>query len=140
MSGGEREPKLTDRLDERPRLKPANLREANARELGIRFAAGAATSVVVGLVTLAFGPHVGGILLAFPAILAASLTLIEKQEDAVEAREDARGAIAGGVALVFFAMATTTLITHLPGGVTLAIAAVVWLVAATSLYAAFWWG
>ena len=38
--------------------------------------------MVSGGVSLALGPRVGGILLAFPAILAASLTLIEEQEAA----------------------------------------------------------
>jgi len=40
------------------------------------------TSVAAGLVTLGFGARVGGILLGFPAIMAASLTLIEEEEHA----------------------------------------------------------
>lgn len=140
MSATTHEPELRDRVPEIPAMQPGKIREAGARALGVRFVAGALTSVAAGLVTIAFGPHVGGILLGFPAILAASLTLIAEEEDGVEAREDARGAIAGALALAAFALTVLVLVDHLPGGVTLLIAAAVWLLVAVGLYAAFWFG
>jgi hypothetical protein len=94
---------------------------------------------VAGATTLAFGPRVGGILLAFPAILAASLTLIEEQENSVDAREDARGAVAGGCALAIFAVVAALTLGHLPGAVALAIAAAAWLLVAMSIYVVLWW-
>ncbi len=97
MSSAAQEPSFLDRLDERPKIDSGKIAQTRPRELLYRFAAGALTSVISGAATLAFGPRVGGILLAFPAILAASLTLIEEQEDSLDAREDARGAIVGGV-------------------------------------------
>jgi hypothetical protein len=134
------EPTLTDRVDERPSFDPGKATKARPRDLAIRFVAGGLTSIAAGMVTLAFNARVGGILLAFPAILAASLTLIEQQEDSVDAREDARGAIAGGFALAVFAAVAAVSFGHVAGALALAVAALAWLVTAGLLYAAFWWG
>ena len=139
MSATSTEPTIRDRVDERPSLDPGKITEARPRDLAIRFAAGAATSVIAGAVTLAFGARVGGILLAFPAILAASLTLIEEQEDSLEAREDARGAIIGGGALMIFAAVAALSLRHLPGALALLIAAGAWLAAALLGYVILWW-
>jgi hypothetical protein len=130
---------VTDRLAEQPKLDIAELRKTPRRDLVIRFLAGAVTSVVSGVTTIAFGPRVGGVLLAFPAILAASLTLIEQQEDGVEAREDARGAIAGGCAMAMFALVAELTLGHVAGGLALVIAAAAWIAVAFGLYFALWW-
>lgn len=139
MSPTAEEPRLTDRLDEHPRLKASRITQTPPRDLVIRFVAGALTSVIAGIVTLLFGPRIGGVLLAFPAILAASLTLIEEQEDSVDAREDARGAIAGGLALALFALVVAVLVLHVPGGWAIATAGVAWALGAGGLYLALWW-
>lgn len=128
-----------ERVDEQPKLDLGKALKADPRGMLVRFAAGMLTSIVAGSLTLAFGPRVGGIMLAFPAILVASLTLIYRQEDAHEAREDARGAIAGGVALTVFAVVFTLLIGHTSGPLTLLIAAAAWVVVALGLYGALWW-
>jgi hypothetical protein len=60
------------------RLKPSALRETSPREYAIRFALGGAATVVAGLIAAGFGPVVGGLFLAFPAIFPASATLIER--------------------------------------------------------------
>ena len=73
----------------------AKLRELRPRDLLVRFLFGAATSAVAGAVAIVFSPIAGGVFLAFPAILAASLTLIAEEEDRTQAREDARGAAVG---------------------------------------------
>ncbi len=101
--------------------------------------AGALTSAVAGVVALSFGPRVGGILLGFPAIMAASLTLIAEEDDVAEAREDARGAIVGACALTLFAAVATLTIRHVPGGVGLAIAAAAWAACAVLGYLILWW-
>jgi ABC-type bacteriocin/lantibiotic exporter with double-glycine peptidase domain len=128
-----------ERVAEQPKLDLGKALKADPRGMLVRFAAGMLTSIVAGTLTLAFGPRVGGIMLAFPAILVASLTLIYRQEDAHEAREDARGAIAGGVALTVFAVVFTLLIGHTSGPLTLLIAAAAWVVVALGLYGALWW-
>jgi hypothetical protein len=132
------EPTIGQRVSERPSFDPGKLRELKPRELAIRFSAGALTSIVAGAATLAFGARAAGILLAFPAILAASLTLIEEQEDSEDAREDARGAVIGGLALALFAAVGTLGFTHLAAPIVLALAAAAWLAAAVIGYAVAW--
>ncbi|MBV9607574.1 MAG: DUF3147 family protein [Solirubrobacterales bacterium] len=123
----------------RPSFSVAKVRETTARELLIRFLAGATTSIVSGAVTLAFGARVGGILLGFPAIMAASLTLIAEEDDVADAREDARGAIVGACALTLFAAVAALSFGHLPGGVVLAVSSVAWATAAVLGYVVLWW-
>lgn len=131
-------PTVRDRVEERPSFSLGKVKETTAREWIIRFVAGAATSVASGLLTLGFGPRVGGILFGFPAIMAASLTLIAEEEDARHAREDARGAIVGACALTLFAAVATLTFGHLPGAVVLALATVVWVTAALVGYVVLW--
>ncbi len=122
----QREPGLTDRIDDPPRIRPSKVREVRGRDLAWRFAAGALTSVVAGVVTLALGARIGGLMLAFPAILAASLTLIEEADDSAEAREDARGAALGGCAMAAFAAVAAIALLSLPGSVALVLATAAW--------------
>jgi hypothetical protein len=138
MSSATKEAPIASRVEERPTLEPRKIRELRARELGYRFVAGAVTSIAAGAVTLGFGPRVGGILLAFPAILAASLTLIEEQEDSAEAREDARGAVIGGFALVLFAVVAALTLGKLSGAIALLLAAAAWFAGALIGYLAAW--
>ncbi len=126
MSQQTEEGPITARVPERPGFKVSQVRQVKPRLLAVRFIAGAATSVVAGLLTLAFGSRIGGVFLAFPAILAASLTLIEEQDDSAEAREDARGAVMGGLGMAAFAAVGALAFGHLPGGVVLVLAAAAW--------------
>jgi hypothetical protein len=88
-------------------------------EYVIRFAVGGAVTVVAALIAKRFGPVIGGLFLAFPAIFPSTATLIashEKQKKAEAgmsgslrahqlAGADAVGAAMGGVGLVAFAAA-----------------------------------
>jgi Protein of unknown function (DUF3147) len=124
--------------DEAISVQPGKLRDLRARDLVTRFVFGAATSIVAGIVTLLFGPRAGGVMLAFPAILAASLTLIEEEEAPEDAREDARGAILGALALAAFAVIVALTVTRvLPSGALL-FASVGWLAVALGAYLALW--
>jgi hypothetical protein len=136
MTPTSREPTARDRLEQRPSLKKI---AARPRDLVIRFVAGGLTSVASGVVTLMFGPRAGGVFLAFPAILAASLTLIEEQEDSLEAREDARGAVVGGCALTAFAGVAALTLDHIVPALALVLAACAWLVVALAGYFLLWW-
>jgi uncharacterized membrane protein (GlpM family) len=138
MSAAPEEPRLMQRIEERPAFHAEKVRKTRPRDLLVRFAAGALTSIVAGGATLAFGPRIGGILLAFPAILAASLTLIEEQEDSAEAREDSRGAIVGGCALGAFALAGWLAFGHLAGSVALLLATAAWVLCALVIYTVLW--
>jgi hypothetical protein len=129
---------ITRAPDERPSLHIGKLRQVHGHDLLIRFVAGGLTSVVAGLLTIIFDARVGGAMLAFPAILAASLTLIEKKEDSHEAREDARGAIIGGLALAAFAAVCALAFTHWNPAVVLAVASAAWLITAGLGYFLVW--
>jgi Protein of unknown function (DUF3147) len=134
-----RERTLHDGLEQRPTLSLSKIRDLTARELLTRFVAGSLTSIAAGAVTLAFGPRVGGVLLAFPATMAASLTLIAEEEDEHKAREDARGGIVGACAPTLFALVAALTFGHLPGAVALLAATVVWGVSAVLGYVILWW-
>ena len=73
-------------------------------DLLVRFGFGAAISAVAGLVSVFAGSEPGGILLAFPAILPATLTLIEKEESERQAEDLDVGSILGAAALAAFAI------------------------------------
>src|SRR5579862_7907850 len=89
-------------------------------EYAVRFVFGGLITVSAGLITKSFGPTVGGLFLAFPAIFPASATLIDKHEKEKKTRAgfdgtvrgclaaslDARGAKMGSVALIVFALVT----------------------------------
>ena len=59
-------------------FKPSALRQTRWYEYLVQFVLGGAMTVVAGLIAARFGPAVGGLFLAFPAIFPASATLIEK--------------------------------------------------------------
>jgi hypothetical protein len=129
---------IAQRVSERPSFKPQQVRAVRFRELGYRFIAGAATSIAAGVITLAFGSRVGGVFLAFPAILAASLTLIAKEDDPAEAREDVRGAVIGGLALALFAAVAALTLGNLSAPLALLLAIVGWFVGANVGYLIAW--
>ena len=138
MSSGEREPTIRDRLGDRPHFEPKKVAGVKSRALVYRFVAGALTSVVAGVVSLVFGARIGGIFLAFPAILAASLTLIAEEDDRVEAREDARGATMGGLALASFAAVAALMLGQVTAVVALVAAALAWMLVAFVGYFVLW--
>jgi hypothetical protein len=95
-----------------------SLREARPREYIVRFLFGGLCTVIAGLVAKRFGPGIGGLFLAFPAIFPASVTMIESHEKQrkadvgangtargrLAASIDASGAKLGCVGLVLFAL------------------------------------
>ncbi|MHB1534621.1 MAG: DUF3147 family protein [Acidimicrobiales bacterium] len=115
-------------------LDLSQLRDAKLRDLGIRFAFGAAISVIAGLGGILLGTAVGGLLLAFPAILPATLTLIESEDSKAAAVHDVGGAVLGGVGLVAFAAVAAATFGRLPAWTVLAAALVAWTVVSLALY------
>jgi hypothetical protein len=112
------------------------LRKIRFRDLATRFAFGFSASFLAGVVTLAAGDRAGGLFLAFPAILPASLTLIDKREGRQEAAVDVSGAVLGSVALASFAVASWQLSGRTPLAITQMLATAAWLVTAAALYVA----
>lgn len=119
---------------ERPHLDLGKVRQISLGEYGIRFAFGFAVSVVAGIITKVAGARVGGLFLAFPAILPATLTLMEKKDGIAEAASDIRGAAIGATAMIAFAGVAALLIETHPAPA-LVLALVAWIVVSIGLYA-----
>jgi hypothetical protein len=84
----------------------------------VRFAFGSVVTAMAGLIAKRFGPEIGGLFLAFPAIFPATATLIENHEKQRKERAgksgtergrraagvDATGAAMGSIGLAAFAL------------------------------------
>jgi hypothetical protein len=110
------------------------LREIRPSALALRFAFGAAISVLAGLVGVFAGQRVGGIMLAAPAVLPATLTIVEKQEGRGAAVTEVQGAVPGAVALTGFALVAAASTARLPLGAALATALAAWVLLAIGGY------
>jgi uncharacterized membrane protein (GlpM family) len=105
-------------------VSTSGLKRAKWYEYVIRFVLGGLVTALAGLLAKKFGPSFGGLFLAFPAIFAASTTLIEKHERERKeekgipgisrgrqaAGADAAGAAMGGIGLVAFAVSVWKLL------------------------------
>lgn len=111
----------------------SKLRQLRAHDLIIRFLAGATTSLIAGLIGLA-NARIGGLFLAFPAILIAGLTLVEQKEGRKAAHDTARGSIAGGIGLTAFALTALTTLRHLPAAAALTLATIAWAITSLTTY------
>jgi Protein of unknown function (DUF3147) len=118
-----------------PTAKPKEIGDHKPSEYLMRFAFGAGISLAAGLIGMKFGPVVGGVFLGFPAILPASLTLIEKKAGRQQAAIDSEGAILGAIAMVAFAFAIAMWVTSWGVVTAVLVALAGWLVVATGLYA-----
>jgi len=123
------------RPDVAPRVEVGNLSEVKPVDYLIRFVFGAVISVSAGIVGKAIGARFAGMFLAFPAILPASLTLLQEKEGTRRADRSAVGAVLGGAGLVAFAAVGEAAFGHLEPFAVLALALLAWLVASFSLYA-----
>lgn len=115
-------------------------------EYATRFVFGGAVTVLAALVADKFGPGIGGLFLAFPAIFPATASLIADQQEKRHAGEngkqrgrkaaalDAAGAAMGSVGLIGFAAAAWKLLPHLPLWETLALATGLWAILALAVW------
>lgn len=122
--------------DDRIRFTPGGIRKMDTRQALIRFAAGALTSLLAALVSAFLGSRTAGPLLALPAILIASLTIIADEDGVRSAIDDSRGAVLGGIGLVAFAVVVWHGLGHLTTWLVLALGTVAWAVVSLLLYGA----
>ena len=127
----------------------AVLRGTHWTQYAVRFVLGGLVTVMTGWIAKQFGPAVGGLFLAFPAIFPASATLIAKRERQKKARKnlhgrvrgrraaalDAAGAVLGAVGLIGFAVTVWKGLPQLGPPATLCVAIGVWLAVSLPL----WW-
>jgi hypothetical protein len=117
-----------------PVVEPEKLREVKFKEYLVRFALGAAISIVAGIIAKTVGARFGGAFLAFPSILPASLTLIQDKEGTRRADRNAIGAVLGGAGLVVFAMIGEASFGHIEPFLALVLCLVGWVVSSVALY------
>lgn len=130
-------------------IKLSSLKESKPHEYATRFLFGGICTAAAGVIAKHFGPTVGGLFLAFPAIFPASASLIETHEKRVKAKAgfdgtmrgriaagiDASGASLGCVSLLVFAL---ILWKGLPGHnayAVISLAMVFWLIVSMLLWA-----
>jgi hypothetical protein len=118
-------------------------------QYAVRFVLGGAITVAAGLIAREFGPEIGGLFLAFPAIFPATATLISHREEERKARHgldgerrgrqaaaiDAAGSVLGAVGLWCFALVIWQGLPRYPATVVLPAAALFWL----GFSLALWW-
>ena len=71
------------------------LREAKWYQFALRFLFGGSICVLAGVIAEKYGPGVGGLFLAFPAIFPASATLLENEQKEKKQRAGLHGTIRG---------------------------------------------
>lgn len=117
-----------------PRVEPEKVKGQRFSAYALRFAFGCGIALVSGLVGMFFGPKVGGVLLGFPAVLPASLTLVQKKEGKDQASVDSIGAVLGATAMTMFAVLVSLTVKSFGPLPSIGVALIVWLVVAVGLY------
>ena len=126
------------------------LRRTKWYEYAVRFLFGGIITAITGIIAKKFGPQVGGLFLAFPAIFPATATLLEKHEKQKKQRKglngtkrgrqaagvDAAGAAMGSGGLLIFALIVWKLLPGNPGSMVLAGATLSWVIVAISIWTA----
>src|SRR5436309_325097 len=132
----------------RIKVDPKSLKQTKWYECAIRFFLGGAITVVAGLMAKKFGPAIGGLFLAFPAIFPASATLVEKHEAEKKTQEgmhgeergrdaaalDAAGAAMGSIGMLVFAAFVWQLLPEHSTALVLGGAAVLWFLVSCCLW------
>ena len=118
-----------------PAIEPRGLKNTAPWEYGVRFVFGGIVAAGTGLAAHHFGPGIGGLFLAFPAIPPANLTFVKQHEGRAEAVDDARGACLGSLGMAAFALVTWGAAGTWPGGLVLGIATLAWLAVAIATWA-----
>jgi hypothetical protein len=131
------------------KFESSSVRETKCSEYATRFIFGGVVTLLAGLIADRFGPAIGGLFLAFPAIFPASASLIQKHQRQKKERTgldgtkrgrlaagiDAAGATLGCLGLMAFATTAWKLLPHYPLWLVLIGATLAW--AALSITAWF---
>jgi hypothetical protein len=126
----------------------SSLRNSHWHEYIIRFVLGGAATVTTGLISSRYGPAVGGLFLALPAVFCASATLIETHEERRKreagfsgqrrgqeaAALDAAGTALGSFGMIGFALVFSLLAERL-ASLAFTVATISWCV----ICVAAWW-
>lgn len=129
-------------------ISTSGLKQSKWYEYVIRFALGGLVTAIAGLLAKKIGPGFGGLFLAFPAILAASTTLVEKHEREKKeekglhglyrgrqaAGADAAGAAMGSLGLITFAVFVWTLLPNHSAWLVISAAVLIWAIVSGAVW------
>ena len=132
----------------RVQIDAGALRESKWCEYALRFAFGGTITALAGIIAKHYGPEVGGLFMAFPAIFPATATLLEDEQKqrkkdkgmngAIRGRMvagvDAYGASMGALGLALFAVVVWQRLPHSSLAVVLGEATLAWLAASVSVW------
>lgn len=121
-------------------IEPSALTEIRWYQYAVRFVFGGLITAAAGVIAKKYGPNIGGLFLAFPAIFPAGATLIEKHEKerkesvgmkgtqraAQAVSADAAGASIGTIGLAVFGLMVWEAMPNYPVWLVLGAATVAW--------------
>jgi Co/Zn/Cd efflux system component len=130
------------------KLDRSTIRETRWYEYVLRFLFGGLISAAAGVIAQHFGPSVGGLFLAFPAIFPASATLIEsherekKQQKGLNGEQRGRDAAAlealgsafGSIGLIVFAVLVWLLLPRYSPPIVIACATAAWIAVGAGIW------
>ena len=130
------------------KVDTAALKSTKWYEFVFRFFLGGAITALAGLAAKRFGPEIGGLFLAFPAIMPATATLIKKREQQKKERAgyegaergraaaavDVAGAAMGGLGLATFALVVWLRMREWKTATALVIGTLAWFLVALSVW------
>ena len=130
------------------KVDPSALRQTKWHQYAARFLFGGLITAVAGVIAEKYGPAVGGLFLAFPAIFPASATLIEKHEEerkqeyGLDGRErgreaasvDAVGSAMGSIGLFVFALLVWQFLPGHTHWLVLTVATLAWLAVSIAIW------
>lgn len=126
----------------------SSLTETKPQEYALRFLFGGTCTAIAGLIAKHYGPSIGGLFLAFPAIFPAAASLIENHEKRRKmevgkdggkrgknaAALDAFGATLGCLGLIGFAISLWKFVTEMTAGLVLSVAFASWALISLGAY------
>jgi hypothetical protein len=126
----------------------SSLKETKPHEYAVRFLFGGVCTVLAGLIAKHYGPAIGGLFLAFPAIFPAGASLIESHEKKrkaeighdgtnrgrLAASIDAAGAALGCIGLSVFALILWRLLPAHNAYVVITFATLAWIFVSATLW------
>jgi uncharacterized membrane protein (GlpM family) len=121
------------------------LSQSHWYEYVIRFVFGGSVTALAGVIAKRYGPEIGGLFLAFPAIFPAAATLIERHEEKKEGSKrgeravlaaglDAIGSTFGAIGLVAFAIVVWRRLPNSKPIIVLAFATLAWAVTSVAAW------
>jgi Protein of unknown function (DUF3147) len=130
------------------KLSGSTVRETRWYEYLLRFLLGGLITAAAGVIAQQFGPIIGGLFLAFPAIFPASATLVEKHERQKKeskglsgsqrgrdvAALEAMGSAIGSTGLLLFAALVWLLLSRHRPWLVLAVATCAWGIASAGVW------